>query len=163
MKKTAVLILFIILFMNISLFSQEEKYYGADYIFEKDNIAIFWAVLKADEIKSNTVYINLIQLDSENPLYRKYSVIESNVFSGDEKILVKNKKIKSENILKKAYGDFLTMSETNFLFYRKGDSKGNPHMSIYYKGVPDAAPEFKDEKQILDFFEHSLDKVKTLK
>ncbi len=159
MKKTVILSLVIFIFLGASLYSQENKYYGADYIYEKDGVAVFWAVLKGAEIKSNTVYINMVPLEPNNLSYRKYSVIESNVFSGEEKILVKYKKIKDENILKKAYGDFLTMSETNFLFYRSGDSKKNPHMSIYYKGVPDAAPEFKDEKQIYDFFKHSLDKI----
>jgi hypothetical protein len=163
MKKTVILTIVVFMFLGVSLYSQENKYYGADYIFEKDNIAIFWAVLKGDEIESNLVYINLVPLDSDNTVYRKYSVIESNVFSGEENILVKYKKIKDENILKKTYGGFLTMSETNFLFYRPGDSKKNPNISIYYKGVPDAAPEFKDEKQIFDFFEHSLEKVKAQK
>ncbi len=142
------------------MYSQDNKHYGADYIFEKDGVAVFWAVLKGSEIESNTVYINLIPLDADNLPYRKYSVIESNVFSGDDNTLVKYKKIKKENIIKKAYGDFLTMSETEILFFRKGGSKKNPDMSIYYKGVPDAAPEFKDENQILDFLNTLLKRLK---
>ena len=116
--KKPIAVFIILIFSQVLLYSQENRHYGADYIYEKEGVAVFWAVLKGPEFKLNTVYINLVHLDTDKTDLRKYSVIESNVFSGEENILVKNKKIKNENILKKSYGDFLTMSETEFSFFQ---------------------------------------------
>ncbi len=160
MKKTFVLIFIVLIFLQAPLFSQQNKHYGADFIFEKDGVLVLWAVLKGDEIESNTIYVNIVPVCPDKSEFNKYSVIESNVFSGDENTIVKYKEIKEENIVKKSYKDFLTMSQTSILFYGAEDSLKNPSMIIYYKGVPDAAPEFKDESQIFGFFEHSIAKIK---
>ncbi len=160
MKKTAIMAVLFFIILTVPGYSQDNTYYGADYIFKAEDIAVFWAVLKGSDVSSNIVYINIVPLGVKEMKYTRYSAIASNVFSKEEEILVKYKKLKDENIIKRDYGSFLNMSEMTLLFYGKKDSKKKPGMEIYYKGVPDAAPEFLDESRIISFFEHSKDKLK---
>jgi len=160
MKKTGIFAVLFFIILTVPCYSQDNTHYGADYIFKTGDVAVFWAVLKGPDVKSNMVYINIIPLGGKEMKYTRYSAIASNVFSKEEEILVKYKKLESENIIKRDYGSFLNMSEMTFLFYGKNDSKKKPGMEIYYKGVPDAAPEFLEESGITAFFEHSLEKLK---
>ncbi len=162
MRKLLLFTVAVFIISSPFLLSQEVRHYGADYIFEVDDIAVFWAVLKGEDVNSNIVYINVVPLDPEKRKYRKFSVMASNVFSGEEKILINYKKLKKENIIQEKYSEFLNMSERSILLFGEKDSKKNPQIVIYYKGVPDAAPEFRDEEQIKVFFEHSINKLTNL-
>ncbi len=159
MERIISMALFCLLALSSMSFAAGTRYYGADYIYEVDDIAVFWAVLKGDDVDSNLVYINVVPLHPEDAQYDTYSVVASNAFSGESKILKELEELKKENIIKGKYSEFLTMSERSILLYGKMDSKENPHIIIYYKGVPDAAPEFKDESQIRVFFEYSINKL----
>jgi len=161
MKKIILLqlILICVVFPLSSLYSQDLKYHGADSVFEVGGVAVFWAILKGADINSSKVYINIVSLDETKLDFSSYSIFASNIFSGEEEIIINQKPMEKNNLLIQEYGSFSQMAKRRILFYHIGDSSDNPQMEIYYIGVPDTAPEFLEEEQINAFFEHSFQLV----
>jgi len=159
MNKNIVFHLILISFVLsvVPLYSQDTKYHGADSVFEVNGVAVFWAILKGPDVNSSEVYINIVSLDMNKPQFTNYKVIASNVFSEEEELIVNLTTLEESNLLVQEYGSYSQMAKRRLLFYGPVDSSSDiPSMEIYYIGVPDTAPEFREIEQIQAFFDHSL-------
>ena len=94
--------------------------------------------------------------------FKTFDLRASDVFSGEDKYIVRQTALEQTNLIKEDGKAFDTMSKRRFLFYKgqKPDKNAKPDMEIYYIGVPDATPEFLKEDQIDKFFKDSLLKLK---
>ena len=154
MKKLRSSVLCLLIFISgfSPLFSEDQIYHGGDSVFEIEDIAVLWGMLKGETIESSQVYLNIVPIDFENLKFFRYSVLASNVFTGEEKILVDFKTLEETNLIIQDYGDFNHMSKRRILFYTSDSSKNNPAMEIYYAGFPDTTPVLLEESQIQGFF-----------
>jgi len=144
-----------------SVYSQDVKYHGADSVFEINDIAVFWAVLKGPDTDTSKVYISIVPCGPGKEKFARYSAVSSNVFSGEEETIVDFAALENENLIIQEYKAFNKMSKRRLFFFGPGDSRDNPSMEIYYIGVPDTAPEFLLETQIQAFFEHSMQMIQS--
>jgi hypothetical protein len=162
MRKNIILYVCLVMFILTAgmLYSQENEFHGADSVYEVNNVAVFWAVLKNTNVDTSKVYINIVPLDLSKLGFTHFSVLASNVFTGEEETVIDYSKLfENENLLIQDYQDFRMLSKRRILFYNSDSSWDNPAMEIYYLGVPDTAPVFLKVEHIQGFFEHSLNMI----
>jgi len=165
MKKIIVFqLIFISLVLSVvPLYSQDTKYHGADSVFEADDMAVFWAILKGPDVRSSKVYIDIVFLNGNESHFKNYQVIASNVFSDEEELVVDLTTLEESNLIVQEDESFSQMSKRRLLFYGPDDPIDKPGMEIYYIGVPDTAPEFRELEQVQAFFDHSLKMIQSSK
>ena len=159
--------IFILVLLWMFLFASEispvfgqTEYHGADSAFEKEGITILWAVLKGPTEESSWVYIKIVN-SGKNP-FQIFSVEAIDPFSKEKEWVVKGKKLEKENLVRGVRTSFRDKTARRILFYRseKAFEKENPDMAVYYLGVPDTSPEVLSEKEMEDYFEKALERLK---
>ena len=165
-KKWVVLVLTLtLLFWFITESSRAQgkrEYHGADSLFEKEGIAILWAILKGSTEESSWVYIRIIQTGEGPVPFQLFGVEAVDPFSNQKEWVVKGEAFKKENVVKSIRASFREKTARRVLFYEKAEdlSKENPAMIVYYLGVPDTSPEFMTEKEIENYFGKALNRLK---
>ena len=141
------------------LFSQTE-YHGADSVFEKEGIAILWAILKGQDESSSWVYTKIINFGGNS--FQFYSVEAVDPFSRQKEWLLKGMKLEKENLVKSVRTSFRDKTSRRILFYRDEETLEEqiPDMTVFYMGVPDTSPEVLSEKELGAYFERALEQLK---
>jgi len=141
------------------VFGQTE-FHGADSVFEKEGITILWAVLKGPTEESSWVYIKII--NSRKSPFQIFSVEAVDPFSKEKEWVVKGEKLGEENVIKSVRSSFKDKTARRILFYRTIEAfeKEKPDMAVYYLGVPDTSPEVLSEKEMEDYFEKALHRLR---
>jgi hypothetical protein len=141
------------------VFGQKE-FHGADSAFEREGITILWAILKGSTEESSWVYIKII--NSGKSLFQIFSVEAVDPFSKEKEWVVKDKKLKKENLVRSNRTSFRDKTARRILFYRseKAFEKENPDMGVYYLGVPDTSPEVLSEKEMENYFQKAQKRLK---
>jgi hypothetical protein len=141
------------------VFGQNE-FHGADSVFEREGITILWAILKGPTEESSWVYIKIINSE-KNPL-QIFSVEAVDPFSKEKEWVIKRKKLEKENLLRSNRTSFRDKTARRILFYRTMEAfeKENPNIAVYYLGVPDTSPEVLSEKEMEDYFEKAIERLK---
>jgi len=141
------------------VFGQSE-YHGADSVFEREGITILWAILKGPTEESSWVYIKII--NSGKSSFQTFSVEAVDPFSQEKEWVVKGKKLEKENLVRGVRTSFRDKTARRILFYQSKEAfeKENPEMAIYYLGIPDTSPEVLSEKEMEDYYEKALEKLK---
>jgi hypothetical protein len=141
------------------VFGQKE-FHGADSVFEKEGIAILWAILKGPTEESSWVYIKIV--NSGKSFFQIFSVEAVDPFSKEKEWVMKGKKLEKENLVRSDRTSFRDKTARRILFYRSMEAfeKENPDMTVYYLGVPDTSPEFLSEKDLEGYFNKALEKLK---
>ncbi len=162
MKKSLLFISMLMVFIAfcVSLAYSETEYHGADSVFEKEGIVILWAILKGPDEASSWVYIKIVN-SGGNP-YQTFSVEAIDPFSKEKEWVVKGQKLEKENVVKSIRTTFRDKTSRRILFYRNMEAleKETPDMAVFYMGVPDTSPEVLSEKEIDNYFEKALERVK---
>jgi len=142
-----------------SIFSQTE-YHGADSVFEKEGIAILWAILKGKDESSSWVYTKIINFGGNS--FQFYSVEAVDPFSKQKEWLLKGMKLEKENLVKSVRTSFRDKTSRRILFYRNEETLEEqiPDMTVFYMGVPDTSPEVLSEKELGAYFERALEQLK---
>ena len=70
--------------------------------------------------------------------------------------------MEKENTVKSFRISFRDKTSRRILFYRNMEAleKETPDMTVFYMGVPDTSPEVLSEKEMEDYFEKALERVK---
>ncbi len=164
MKKKFCFILIFILMVSAAIgippvYCQTE-YHGADSVFEKDGIVILWAILKGHDEASSWVYTKIIKSE-ENP-FHFFSVEAIDPFSKEKEWVVKGVRLEKVNVVKSVRTSFRDKTSRRFLFFRNAETleKETPDMTVFYMGVPDTAPEALSEKEMDNYFEKALERVR---
>jgi hypothetical protein len=141
------------------VFGQKE-FHGADSAFEREGITILWAILKGSTEESSWVYIKIV--NSGKSPFQIFSVEAVDPFSKEKEWVVKGKKLKKENLVRSNRTSFRDKTVRRILFYRseKAFEKENPDMTVYYLGVPDTSPEVLSEKEMENYFEKAIERLK---
>jgi hypothetical protein len=164
MKRYPVLILFILCSVWFAHGSsgafEAMEFHGADSVFEKEGVVILWAILKGQDEASSWVYIKII--NSPKSPFRIFSVEAVDPFSKEKEWVVKGKTLEKENLVRSNRASFRDRTARRILFYRTMESfeKENPDMTVYYLGVPDTSPEVLSEKEMENYFEKALERLK---
>ncbi len=142
-----------------SVYGQTE-FHGADSVFEREGITILWAILKGSTEESSWVSIKVV--NSGGNLFQIFSVEAVDPFSKEKVWVVKGKKLERENLVRSNRTSFRDKTSRRVLFYRNLEAfeKENPDMAVYYLGVPDTSPEVLSEKEMGDYFEKALQRLK---
>jgi hypothetical protein len=140
----------------------QKEYHGADSIFEKEGIIMLWAILKGSTEETSWVYLKIIQTGAGPVSFQLFGVEAVDPFSNQEEWVVKGKELKRENIVKSIRASFREKTSRRVLFYEKADDfqRGNPAMIVYYLGVPDTSPELMTEREIENYFEIAVSRLK---
>jgi len=141
------------------VFGQKE-FHGADSVFEREGITILWAILKGSTEESSWVYIKII--NSGKSSFQIFSVEAVDPFSKEKEWVVKGKKLKKENLIRSNLTSFRDKTARRILFYQSMEAceKENPDMTVYYLGVPDTSPEVLSEKEMENYFEKAIERLK---
>jgi hypothetical protein len=154
-------VLWMVLFAwkNSPVFGQTE-FHGADSAFEREGITILWAILKGSTEESSWVYIKIVN-SGKNP-FQTFSVEAVDPFTKEKEWVVKGKELKKENLVRSNRTSFRDKTARRILFYQSMEAfeKENPDMAIYYLGVPDTSPEVLSEKEMENYFEKALERLK---
>jgi hypothetical protein len=153
--------LFLIAWNITPVFAQKE-FHGADSIFEKEGIIMLWAILKGSTEENSWVYIKIIQTGEGPVSFQCFSVEAVDPFSNQKEWVVKGETFKKENVVKSIRASFREKTARRVLFYEKAEDllKENPAMIVYYLGVPDTSPEFVTEREMEDYLEKALNRLK---
>ena len=156
----SILMLIVLSTFCVPLAYPQTEYHGADSVFEKDGIAILWAILKGQDESSSWVYTRIIRSD-ENP-FKFFSVEAIDPFSKEKKWIVRGHNLEKDNLVRSIRTSFRDKTSRRFLFFRNAAAleKGTPDMAVFYMGVPDTAPEMLSESEMSDYFQKALDRVK---
>jgi hypothetical protein len=163
MKRSIIILLVVWVALVIGkippVFGQRE-FHGADSTFEREGITILWAILKGPTEESSWVYIKII--NSEKSPFRIFGVEAVDPFSNEKEWVVKGKKLEKENLVRAVRTSFRDKTARRILFCRNAEAfeKENPDMTIYYLSVPDTSPEVLSEKEMEDYFEKALQRLK---
>jgi hypothetical protein len=141
------------------VFGQTE-YHGADSVFEREGVTILWAILKGPTEESSWVYIKII--NSEKNPFQIFSVEAVDPFSKEKEWVVKGERLAEANVIKGVRSSFRDKTARRILFYRSMEAfeKENPNMAVYYLSVPDTSPEVLSEKEMEDYFEKAIERLK---
>jgi hypothetical protein len=144
----------------VSLAYPATEHHGADSVFEKEGIVIFWAILKGQNEANSWVYIRIIN-SGGNP-FQFYSVEAIDPFSKEKEWVVKGEPFQKKNVVKRTRTSFRDKTSRRILFYRNVEAleKEIPDMAVFYMGVPDTSPEVLSEKEMESYFEKVLERVK---
>jgi hypothetical protein len=165
-KKWAVFVLALTLLfwfiMESSRAQGKIEYHGADSLFEKEGIVILWAILKGSTEESSWVYIKIIQTGEGSASFQLFGVEAVDPFSNQKEWVVKGEAFKRENMVKSIRASFREKTARRVLFYAKAEDllKEKPAMIVYYLGVPDTSPEFMTEREIENYFEKAISRLK---
>jgi hypothetical protein len=145
---------------GVSLAYPQPEYHGADSVFEKQGIAILWAILKGQDEASSWVYIKVIN-SGGNP-FQFYSVEAIDPFSKEKEWVVTGETLQEKNVVKSIRIAFRDKTSRRILFYRNREAmeKQTPEMAVFYMGVPDTSPEVLSEKEMDHYFEKALERIK---
>jgi len=171
MKKQCCLLLITAIFFwgpfGKAVLSAENKkghsYHGADTVFQAEGIAIFWAILKGEDEEHSLVYINISATGNTASAFRKYSLQASDPFSDEKKWVFTDKYFGKNNLIKLNRASFRDMMERRFFFYKNDEHSPDdrPDMTVYYMSIPDTAPEFLNESDLLAFFKGAMARLTT--
>lgn len=138
----------------------QTEQHGADSVFEKEGIVILWAILKGQDEANSWVYIRIIN-SGGNP-FQFYSVEAIDPFSKEKEWVVKGETLQKKNVVKSIRTSFRDKTSRRILFYRSMEAleKETPDMSVFYMGVPDTSPEVLSDKEMDNYFEKALERMK---
>jgi hypothetical protein len=138
------------------------EYHGADSLFEKEGIVILWAILKGSTEESSWVYIKIIQTGGGPASFQFFGVEAADPFSNQKERVVTGERFKKENRVKSNRASFREKTARRVLFYENAEdlSKESPAMIVYYLGVPDTSPEFMTEREMENYFDNALNRLK---
>ena len=150
----------VLIICEISPVFGQNEFHGADSVFEREGITILWAILKGPTEESSWVYIKIINSE-KNPL-QIFSVEAVDPFSKEKEWVIKRKKLEKENLFRPVRTSFRDKTARRILFYRSTEAfeKENPDMAVYYLGIPDTSPEVLSEKEMEDYFEKAIERLK---
>ncbi len=155
-----VLVWMVLIAWEISPVFGQKEFHGADSAFEREGITILWAIFKGPTEESSWVYIKIV--NSGKSLFQIFSVEAVDPFSKEKEWVVKGKKLKKENLIRSNRTSFRDKTARRILFYQSMEAfeKENPDMTVYYLGVPDTSPEVLSEKEMENYFEKALERLK---
>jgi hypothetical protein len=152
----------ILLFAAASRAAAEKGIHGADSVFQGEGITLVWAILKGADEESSSVQIRMLYREADSGPLRFYGVEGIDPFTGSREVYEKAVPLQAEQTVRFVRSSFQEKTGRRFLFYATADEveRGRPVLVIFYQGVPDTAPEVLTEKEIDDYFETALSRLK---
>jgi len=136
------------------------EYHGADSVFKGKDVAVLWAILKGSDDEHSTVVIRIESLSAGEPAYRTFSVSAVHPFSGMEKWLIRNETFGEKNLVRSSRASFRDLPGRRILLFKTAEKNQKPDTIIYYMSIPDTAPELLDPKQLDNYLDGTVERLK---
>jgi hypothetical protein len=159
---TLIWIAVILVVWEISPALGQREFHGADSVFEKDGITILWAILKGPTEESSWVHIKIICSEESVSRFQFFSMEAEDPFSKAKEWLVRGVILEKENLVKNPRSSFNDKTSRRIIFYRNREDflREKPMMTVFYLSVPDTSPEILLEKEMDNYFEKALERLK---
>ena len=138
----------------------QEEHHGADSSFQLRDLVILWGILKGPDEDRSRVYIKIIRTGSEPGPWTSYRLEAVDPFSQEKEWVTPRENLGKENVVKETRSSFRDKTGRRLYFYPGQVMEGKPAAIIFYQGVPDTTPEFLTEKEIEDYFDQALKRMK---
>lgn len=147
---------------GLSLSQSSKEFHGADSVFEKQGITLLWGVLKGKDEESSWAYLYIVRTGKEGERFRFFSVEAVDPFSNEREWIVRGEKLTGKNVVKSPRSSFAekTMRRIHFFTDAQEVEEGKAEMVVFYRSLPDTAPEFLSEGRLLSYFEEALRRQK---
>jgi hypothetical protein len=139
----------------------QKEFHGADSVFEKQGVAMIWAILKGLDEDHSWVYIRIIKSGSGPLPFQSYSVEAIDPFTNEKEQVVKKAEWEKESVVKATRSSFKDKPGRRILFYKgPAGTQEKPAMAVFYMSIPDTTPEFLTEKQLEEYFGRVIERLK---
>jgi len=138
----------------------QKEHHGADSSFQLGDLVILWGILKGPDEDRSRVYIKIIRTGSEPGPWTSYRVEAVDPFSQEKEWVTPGENLGKENVVKETRSSFRDKTGRRLYFYPGQGMEGKPAAIIFYQGVPDTTPEFLTEKEMEDYFDQALKRMK---
>ena len=138
----------------------QEKYHGADSIFETKDMIIIWAILKGPDEEHSWVYIRIFFPGAGPIPWQSFRVEAVDPFSREKEWVTPSEKVEKENVVKVLRSSFRDKTGRRISFYRNEDPGDRPGRIVFYQGIPDTTPELTTVALLEDYFNQTLRRLK---
>jgi hypothetical protein len=140
----------------------QKEYHGADSVFEKEGMVILWAILKGSTEETSWVYIKILQPEGGQIPFSIFGVEAVDPFSKAKEWIVKGKTLNNPQMIRSIRASFREKIGRRISFYQNKEEyqADKPAMAVFYLGVPDTSPELLSEKEVEDYFEKAIQRLK---
>jgi hypothetical protein len=158
--KLACLGLLVILLTGRPVLAATELH-GADSSFRGQGITVLWAILKGGSEASTVVHIRILRDAGATPALDFFGIEAVDPFSKERAWVLRGEPLGAIQTLKSVRTEFRDKTERWLHFYtdREALEKGRPALTIFYRGVPDTAPEVLSETQMEAYFLQALSRI----
>ena len=133
-----------LLFCTFSFAQDTKEVHGSGDAYAAAGVTVAWAVLRgADEASTEVV----LRIRADSQAYAAVAAVGKNPFSGQERVLQPATPPKGSIDIRVARAQYADFPRTELRFYTAA-SPATPALVVYYLGVPDTTPEFKDAAKL---------------
>lgn len=135
-----------------------DEFHGADSVFEREGIALLWGILKGKDEENSVAYLSIVRTGREGERFQFFSVEAVDPFSNEREWIVRGEKLTGRDVVKSPRSSFAEKTMRRILFFTslKASEQGKASMVVYYRSLPDTAPEFLSERELLSYFEEVI-------
>lgn len=143
---------------GLSLSQSPMEFHGADSVFERQGMTLLWGILKGKDEESSWACLYIVRTGKEGERFRFFSVEAVDPFSNEREWIVRGEKLRGRNMVKSPRSSFAekTMRRIHFFTDSKEVEEGKAEMVVFYRSLPDTAPEFLSEGRLQSYFEEAL-------
>jgi len=147
---------------GLSLSQSPKEFHGADSVFERQGMTLLWGILKGKDEESSWAYLYIVRTGKEGERFQFFSVEAVDPFSNEKEWIVRGEKLTGKNMVKSPRSSFAEKTMRRILFFTdsKGAEEGKAEMVVFYRSLPDTAPEFLSEGKLQSYFEEALRRQK---
>ena len=138
----------------------QEEHHGADSSFPLGDLVILWGILKGPDEDRSWVTIKMIRTGSEPGPWTSYRLEAVDPFSQEKEWVTPGESLGKENVFKARRSSFRDKAGRRIHLYPAQSGEEKPGAIIFYQGVPDTTPEFLTEKEMEDYFDQALKRIK---
>lgn len=127
--------------------------HGENSEFVGRGLAMAWAVLRTPLEERTEVVVRIARL---SPEHAAVSIDGVDPFSGERRELLPRRVLPERFETRSLRATFAELTRREFHFYAAAEAAGRPHLTVYFLGVPDTAPEFLNEAALAAYLDQTV-------
>jgi hypothetical protein len=136
----------------------QKEVHGSLDAFAAPGVALAWAILRGKEESSTEV---VVRVDTDPSRYRTLNVVGIDPFSKVSQPLAAVASVDGTMVVRLLRSRFAELPRTEWRLYasaRPGAAEV-PALVVFYQGIPDTTPEFKDESELTSALARSIERA----
>jgi hypothetical protein len=133
----------------------QEVVHGADSLFASPTVKLAWAVRRGASEADTLVVVRILPMGTP---YRMFQVDGIDPFTKEHKIFVAARAFSTATDIAIPRGQFADHPSTEFRFFLTAEDAAadKPKLTVFYLGIPDTTPEFRNDAEAHAYLEHIL-------